>query len=140
MLRSLSRITNVPVAVLRNPEEFLSQIPAAQKMSWAAKRQTGTPEDAAYCLLGIFDINMPLIYGEGAQKAFLRLQMEIMRTKKDMSLLAWDVDEPLEVYGVFAKSLAAFLGCSRVARSDDAPTRDFSGASLLFRNCSASAA
>jgi len=46
-------------------------------MSWAAKRQTKRKEDAAYSLLGIFNIHMPLIYGEGRQKALNRLQKEI---------------------------------------------------------------
>ena len=42
----------------------------------------------AYCLLGIFDINMALLYGEG-KKAFLRLQEEIMKVSEDQSLFAW---------------------------------------------------
>jgi len=42
----------------------------------------------AYCMLGIFDINMPTLYGEGG-KAFLRLQEEILRTSDDHSLFAW---------------------------------------------------
>jgi hypothetical protein len=46
-------------------------------MSWAAKRNTTRGEDAAYCLLGIFGIHMPLIYGEGRDNALLRLQEEI---------------------------------------------------------------
>jgi hypothetical protein len=37
----------------------------AQRMSWASRRQTTRVEDIAYCLLGIFGINMPLLYGEG---------------------------------------------------------------------------
>lgn len=44
----------------------------AQKMSWAARRETTRVEDKAYCLLGLFDINMPPLYGEG-KNAFLRL-------------------------------------------------------------------
>jgi len=58
------------------------------KMSWAARRMTTWPEDMAYCLLGIFNVNMPLLYGEGA-KAFLRLQEEIVRQSTDQSLFAW---------------------------------------------------
>lgn len=60
----------------------------ATRMSWAAKRQTTRVEDIAYCLLGLFDINMPLIYGEG-EKAFRRLQEEIMKSSDDQSLFAW---------------------------------------------------
>lgn len=57
-------------------------------MSWAAHRKTTRLEDEAYCLLGIFSINMPTLYGEG-RAAFRRLQEEIMQTSTDLSLLAW---------------------------------------------------
>lgn len=61
----------------------------AQRMSWAARRNTTRPEDVAYCLLGLFDVNMPLLYGEGLTKAFVRLQEEIMKDSNDQSLFAW---------------------------------------------------
>ena len=131
MLQRLSQITNIPAAVLRNPEECLPQVLAAQKMSRAAKRQTRTAEDAAYCLLGIFDINMPLIYGEGGREAFLRLQEEIIRKTKDFSLFAWEVDDSFEIHGVFAKSPAAFIHSSKIVPSDNAPTRSFSDALVV---------
>jgi hypothetical protein len=57
-------------------------------MSWAAYRRTTRPEDEAYCLLGIFGINMPLLYGEGPN-AFYRLQEEIIKRSTDQSILAW---------------------------------------------------
>ena len=60
----------------------------AQRMSWASNRTTTRPEDIAYCLLGLFSVHMPLIYGEGA-KAFVRLQEEIMKTSDDHSIFAW---------------------------------------------------
>lgn len=60
----------------------------AQKMSWAAKRETTRVEDLAYCLMGIFDVNMPIIYGEGAS-AFIRLQHEIIKISSDESIFAW---------------------------------------------------
>lgn len=60
----------------------------ATRMSWAARRKTTRIEDMAYCLLGLFDINMPLLYGEGA-KAFFRLQEEIIRRYNDHSIFAW---------------------------------------------------
>ena len=61
----------------------------AKRMSWVAARKTTRQEDLAYCLLGIFDINMPLLYGEGITKAFHRLQVEILRTCTDQTILAW---------------------------------------------------
>jgi hypothetical protein len=60
----------------------------AQKMSWAANRQTKRIEDAAYSLMGLFDVNMPLLYGE-RDKAFVRLQEEILRSSNDQSIFAW---------------------------------------------------
>lgn len=57
-------------------------------MGWAADRVTTRVEDLAYSLLGIFDVNMPLLYGEG-EKAFVRLQEEIMKDSSDENLFAW---------------------------------------------------
>jgi hypothetical protein len=42
----------------------------ARKMSWAANRETTRVEDVAYSLLGIFEVNMPLLYGEGKELLF----------------------------------------------------------------------
>ncbi|KFA68489.1 hypothetical protein S40285_05395 [Stachybotrys chlorohalonatus IBT 40285] len=67
----------------------LSIASVAQKMSWAADRETTRLEDMAYCLLGLFDVNMPMIYGEG-DKAFIRLQEEILKETDDHSIFAWD--------------------------------------------------
>lgn len=60
----------------------------AQKLSWASERQTTRVEDEAYCLMGIFNVNMPLIYGEG-RKALQRLQQEILSQSEDLSFLLW---------------------------------------------------
>ncbi|KUJ12878.1 HET-domain-containing protein, partial [Mollisia scopiformis] len=60
----------------------------AQKMSWASNRETLRSEDMAYCLMGLFGVNMPLLYGEG-DAAFIRLQIEIMRISDDESIFAW---------------------------------------------------
>jgi hypothetical protein len=68
-------------------------ISIAEKMSWAAKRKTTRAEDLAYCLMGLFDVNMPLLYGEGARGAFIRLQTEIMAKPTDESIFAWSYPE-----------------------------------------------
>ncbi|KAI3317959.1 HET-domain-containing protein [Xylariaceae sp. AK1471] len=69
--------------------QSLDQASIAQRMSWVAKRTTSREEDMAYCLLGIFNVNMPLIYGEGP-KAFRRLQEVLNREyPEDHSLFAW---------------------------------------------------
>ncbi|KAK0753691.1 heterokaryon incompatibility protein-domain-containing protein [Schizothecium vesticola] len=61
----------------------------SSRMSWASRRSTTRPENIAYCLLGIFSVNMPLLYGEGGARAFQRLQQEIGRHSPDHTLLAW---------------------------------------------------
>nr|VWO94560.1 Reducing polyketide synthase BOA6 (EC (Botcinic acid biosynthesis cluster A protein 6) (Polyketide synthase 6) (PKS6) [Ganoderma boninense] len=60
----------------------------AARMAWAASRETTRPEDEAYCLMGLFGIFMPPLYGEG-ENAFLRLQEEIVRRVDDPSIFAW---------------------------------------------------
>ncbi|KAL7781032.1 heterokaryon incompatibility domain-containing protein [Trichoderma afarasin] len=83
----VSSITRINKQYLQGQD--LRHASVAQKMSWAALRQTSRLEDVAYCLLGLFDINMPMIYGEG-HRAFIRLQEAIMTsTPDDHSLFAW---------------------------------------------------
>ncbi|KAJ4396062.1 hypothetical protein N0V93_000279 [Gnomoniopsis smithogilvyi] len=84
----LSRITGIEQLCISKEKE-LRRCSIAQRMSWAANRSTTRPEDMAYCLLGIFGINLPLIYGEG-HRAFIRLQEEIIRTSDDHSILAFN--------------------------------------------------
>jgi hypothetical protein len=84
----LSCITGITVDILLNPQ-LLSTTSVARRMSWAANRKTTRAEDIAYCLMGIFDVNMPLLYGEGSSKAFIRLQEEIIKKTEDQSLFAW---------------------------------------------------
>ncbi|GKT84805.1 HET domain-containing protein [Colletotrichum tofieldiae] len=77
-------------------------------MSWASGRQTSRKEDMAYCLLGLCDINMPLLYGEG-ERAFVRLQQEIIKEYSDQSLFAWGVDQTISATSsIFAPSPAFF--------------------------------
>ncbi|KAF5517292.1 Vegetative incompatibility protein HET-E-1 [Colletotrichum aenigma] len=58
------------------------------RLSWLARHETIRLEDMAYCMLGIFSISMPLIYGEGS-RAFMRLQEEILKVSDDHSLFCW---------------------------------------------------
>ncbi|KAL8797318.1 MAG: hypothetical protein Q9195_000472 [Heterodermia aff. obscurata] len=112
---AVSQITSIPPAFLEGLD--LRKAIPAMKMSWASKRVTTRKEDLAYCLLGIFDVNMPLLYGEGA-KAFGRLQEEILKRTHDHSLLAWGQLIPCNQgfppsgtppCGVLATSAAEFL-------------------------------
>jgi len=82
--RQLHAITGVSLHVFQFPALFHS-LSVAERMSWAATRETTREEDRAYSLLGLFGINMPLLYGEG-EMAFRRLQEEIMKVNSDHSL------------------------------------------------------
>ncbi|KAL9615789.1 MAG: hypothetical protein Q9160_009258 [Pyrenula sp. 1 TL-2023] len=68
-------VTGIARNALRN--EPLTTFSIDERMSWAERRNTTLEEDKAYCLLGIFDISMSLIYGEGGEKAVRRLRHEI---------------------------------------------------------------
>ncbi|KAJ2999063.1 hypothetical protein NUW58_g122 [Xylaria curta] len=83
----ISKITGISKEVLVD-NSLVDSLPVAYKLSWAAKRETTREEDNAYCLLGIFNISMPILYGEGT-KAFTRFQEEIIKTSNDLSIFAF---------------------------------------------------
>lgn len=112
--------TGIPedVLALRKPAQDYS---IAQRMSWAAKRTTGRVEDSAYSLMGLFDVNMPLIYGE-RERAFTRLQEYIVARSIDESIFVWELEELEDVErsvhpihrGLLARSPASFAKCGDV--------------------------
>jgi hypothetical protein len=93
----------------------------ALKMSWLAKRTTTRIEDMAYCMLGLFDISMPLLYGEGS-KAFTRLQHEILRASNDHTIFCWTwtVSVPSDWVSLLAPSPSQFKS-SEIFRPNRAP-------------------
>lgn len=95
MAGRLSLVTDIRMNAItgRIPLHHFS---VAQRMSWAAGRKTTRVEDRAYSLLGLFDISMPMLYGEGA-KAFRRLQEEIIKRTNDLTVLGWRPDELTDV-------------------------------------------
>ncbi|KAK3369392.1 hypothetical protein B0T24DRAFT_492524, partial [Lasiosphaeria ovina] len=70
--QQLVSITGIAPTVLRG--DPLDSFSVEERMTWAEKRTTKKEEDKAYSLLGIFDIFMSPIYGEGAEHAFYRLK------------------------------------------------------------------
>ena len=87
IISSLVKITMIPKDVLLLRRR-LDDCSIAKRMSWASLRETTRIEDEAYCLMGIFAVHMPLLYGEGAN-AFVRLQREIIAQCTDQSIFAW---------------------------------------------------
>lgn len=108
----IHRATGVPEWYLHRPD----QIPfasVAARMAWAAGRQTTRSEDVAYSLLGLFNVNMPLLYGERGNRAFFRLQLEIAKSTDDESIFAW-TSPSNQPCGMFAPSPSAFAGFANV--------------------------
>jgi len=128
----VSSITGIPTAVLLNdssfcttpdlfklstaPETIVGRYSIAQRMSWAARRETSRPEDLAYCLMGIFGVSMPPLYGEGGSRAFVRLQEEIIKYSNDQSIFAWKLEwNPYaQPSGLFAGSPCQFSDSGRI--------------------------
>ena len=73
--QQIHEITGIAIPALRGVP--LSQFEVDERFKWIETRQTTRDEDMAYCLLGIFDVFMPLIYGEGKENAIRRLRKEI---------------------------------------------------------------
>ena len=92
----------------------------AQRMSWASYRETTRKEDIAYCLMGLFGVSMPLLYGE-EDKAFLRLQQEIIKNSDDHSLFAWVKSGTAADYkhGMLADSPASFAMSRKIVSHHD---------------------
>ena len=114
---TIATITGVPEHIftdgLRSNRPCVAQI-----MSWAADRKTTRVEDRAYSLLGLLDVNMPMLYGEG-KKAFHRLQLEIIRMSEDQSIFAWDYQkEEGRTCSILADDPSCFRECSEMELID----------------------
>ncbi|USP72913.1 vegetative incompatibility protein HET-E-1 [Curvularia clavata] len=80
--RIIHEVTSIPIEALS--ENDLSKFDVTHRFSWAANRQTTEEEDGAYCLFGIFNVTLPLIYGEGKERALKRLKKEIEEVSEDI--------------------------------------------------------
>jgi len=129
LLGAIVLITGIDPAMLSSDaslkNKYLQGFSVAQKMSWAAKRQTTRIEDEAYSLMGIFSVNMPLLYGEG-RAAFLRLQEEIIKNSSDQSIFAWMSTSRDDDRLLLAPSTSCFEHAKSVVRvSDDSIIEPF---------------
>ncbi|PIA99385.1 Vegetative incompatibility protein HET-E-1 [Cercospora beticola] len=88
----LAGVTGIPEPVLKD-YEYARAIGAEQKLEWMSERETTREEDQSYCLLGFFDVTMPVIYGEGREKARMRLLAEIKR----LNVVPANLDDDFEV-------------------------------------------
>ncbi|KAF2674895.1 hypothetical protein BT63DRAFT_430993 [Microthyrium microscopicum] len=88
---AISLVSGIPIVVLTHQRSMFSYT-VEDRMVWAADRTTTRIEDIAYCLLGMFQMNMPLLYGEG-KRAFRRLQEQLFTTTGDFTILGWGSSE-----------------------------------------------
>ena len=120
-ITAITRISGEALA-----DQHFSKYSVAQKMSWAAGRRTTRLEDEAYCLFGLFDVNMPLIYGEG-ERAFFRLQEQIMKQGDDESIFAWsyppEEQTHVQLTGLLAPSPSFFRDSSNIAMKASSANR-----------------
>lgn len=80
----IHQITGIPVQAL-NGDSF-SQFSVKDRISWIASRETTIEEDIVYSIFGIFNLYMPLIYGEGVVHAFRRLADEIEKSEGKLTI------------------------------------------------------
>lgn len=119
----ISQITGIDVRVLVGAPPSTCNV--ARRLSWASTRETTRIEDVAYSLIGLFDVNMPLLYGEGT-RAFRRLQEEILKESEDYTILAWKHRqvEYDDYEAAFAPSPSSFCRLSRCTLCRQ-PTSEF---------------
>jgi len=135
-LRELVSVaTNIHIDALRCNQSGLERFSVAQRMSWASMRKTTRVEDTAYCLMGIFNVNMPMLYGEG-RNSFIRLQEEIMKSSDDPTIFAWRPHVPADPFsgwkyrgvmyaGLLASSPEVFQQSGTIVRCKDRESVSF---------------
>ncbi len=96
LAKTIEDVTGIDADILLHRRQ-LHTVSVAQRMAWAAGRETTRIEDEAYCLMGIFGVRLAVIYGEGSQ-AFVRLQEEIMTRIPDQSLFLWGIQPDVRCF------------------------------------------
>lgn len=114
LLPVLHDITRIDIDVLKAFQPGVDNV--KKRLSWVGTRTTKKLEDIAYCLMGIFGIHMPVMYGE-KHNAFVRLQKEIMSLTDDLSLFDW-LGESSTLHSYFAAHPRCFMTPSDHARQD----------------------
>ncbi|KAI6043476.1 hypothetical protein EDC04DRAFT_708802 [Pisolithus marmoratus] len=94
---------------------------ARSKLQWASTRHTTRVEDVAYSLFGIFQVSLPIIYGETAQGALGRLLAEVISQSGDVSVLDW-VGEASPFHSCFPTSLTPYQAAPRMQSAPSDPS------------------
>ncbi|KAJ8519460.1 hypothetical protein ONZ45_g3573 [Pleurotus djamor] len=86
-LRLVADAATVPVCAVK--QFSLRTHSAPEVFHWISKRITTRPEDLSYCLMGMLDIHIPIIYGEGHENAFYRLQSACLQSSPSRLIFHW---------------------------------------------------
>ncbi|KAH8756978.1 heterokaryon incompatibility protein-domain-containing protein [Hyaloscypha sp. PMI_1271] len=106
----ITDITKIKGEVLRDANN-MGEFSVAQKMT---------------SLIGIFGVNMPMLYGEGDQ-AFIRLQEEIMKSELDHSIFAWTGTSYFSP-GLLAPAPACFTNSGNIVQFENQAASPFTSA------------
>ncbi|KAJ4290293.1 hypothetical protein N0V90_010509 [Kalmusia sp. IMI 367209] len=80
LTQQIHEITGIPKAAIRGAR--LSQFTIDERLLWIEHRQTKLAEDRAYSLLGLFNVYIAPLYGEGTEGAFRRLLDEVHKLNR----------------------------------------------------------
>ena len=70
--------------------DFYPSVDDAQlRFQWVSTRFTTRPEDISYSLFGVFNLHIPVLYGESAASALGRLLAEVIAKSGDTTILDW---------------------------------------------------
>ncbi|KAI6139470.1 hypothetical protein EDD17DRAFT_1770558 [Pisolithus thermaeus] len=105
VLEELERVTGVESQFLTNFSPGMED--TRSRLQWASLRATARPEDIAYSLFGIFNLHLPIMYGESAENALGRLLSEIILRSGDISVLDW-VGEPSSFHSCFPAHVTSY--------------------------------
>ncbi|KAI6096427.1 hypothetical protein EV401DRAFT_2279523 [Pisolithus croceorrhizus] len=123
VLEELGRETKIESRFLKRFYPGLDD--ARKRLQWASLRRTTRAEDIAYSLFGIFNLHLPVMYGESAENALGRLLAEIVSQSGDVSVLDW-IGEPSPFH-------SCFPACTISTQLRGFPSHDSSVASLHYR-------
>jgi hypothetical protein len=84
----LEDLTGIPATILTG-QKPLRITGVEDRIRWVVdSRETTREEDMAYCLVGLLDISMPAIYGEGREWAFKRLRSVLQLENDQVQAMA----------------------------------------------------
>ncbi|KAG6333409.1 hypothetical protein ID866_5679 [Astraeus odoratus] len=111
ILNQLAQAAGIPPKHLSNFKAGMDS--TRSRLQWAVRRQTTVLEDIAYSLHGIFNLHMPVLYGEGKEKALWRLLKEILSQSHDISVLHW-VGEQSSIHSCLPSDIQVYQPLPKV--------------------------